>query len=135
MVNARVWIGGAQEFSLNHASPAEPAAQADAPNSIAVLCWRGLGAPLSGIPLSGREHTVHAYTPKQGQYLAFIYYFTKIHKKAPSEADIQRYFNVTPPTVHQMILSLERQWFIERTPGQARSIRLLLGREDLPDLE
>ena len=76
-----------------------------------------------------------AYTPKQGQYLAFIYYFTKIHKKAPSEADIQRYFNVTPPTVHQMILSLERQRFIERTPGQARSIRLLLGSEDLPDLE
>ncbi|MGH8674682.1 MAG: LexA family protein [Burkholderiales bacterium] len=78
---------------------------------------------------------MHAYTPKQGQYLAFIHYFTKIHKKVPSEADIQRYFNVTPPTVHQMILNLEKQRFIERTPGQARSIRLLLGREDLPDLE
>ena len=75
------------------------------------------------------------YTPKQGQYLAFIYYFTKIHKRAPAEADIQRYFDVTPPTVHQMILSLEKQRFIERTPGQARSIRLLLGREALPDLE
>lgn len=75
------------------------------------------------------------YTEKQGQYLAFIYYYTKIHGIAPAEADIQRYFRVSPPTVHQMILSLEKQRYIERTPGQARSIRLLLTREQLPDLD
>jgi Mn-dependent DtxR family transcriptional regulator len=44
------------------------------------------------------------YTEKQGQYLAFIYYYTKINRRPPAEADIQRYFAVTPPTVHQMIL-------------------------------
>ncbi|MGH2362861.1 MAG: LexA family protein [bacterium] len=78
---------------------------------------------------------MHRYTEKQGQYLAFIYYYTKLHRRAPSEADIQDYFKVSPPTVHQMILSLEKQGCIERTPGQARSIRLLLTREELPDLD
>ncbi len=76
-----------------------------------------------------------SYTPKQGQYLAFIFYYIKLHGRAPSEAEMQRYFNVSPPTVHQMIVNLEKQRYIERTPGQARSIRLLLTREQLPDLD
>jgi hypothetical protein len=42
------------------------------------------------------------YTQKQGQYLAFIHYYTKINRRAPAEADIQYFFNVTPPTVHQL---------------------------------
>jgi repressor LexA len=75
------------------------------------------------------------YTAKQGQYLAFIYYFTKIHGEPPSEAEMQRYFRVTPPSVHQMVLSLESKGLIARTPGKARSIRLLVDRADLPDLE
>lgn len=78
---------------------------------------------------------VQRYTPKQGQYLAFLFYYTKLHGRAPSEADMQSYFKVSPPTVHQMILSLEKQRCVERTPGQARSIRLLLTREQLPDLD
>lgn len=78
---------------------------------------------------------MQSYTTKQGQYLAFIYYYTKLHRQAPSEADIQGYFNVTPPTVHQMIVTLDKQGFIERTPGQGRSIRLLLTRAQLPDLD
>lgn len=75
------------------------------------------------------------YTHKQGQYLAFIYYYTKIHAAAPAEADIQRYFKVSPPAVHQMIKSLEKQGLIEKVPGQPRTIRVLLSREELPDLE
>jgi len=74
------------------------------------------------------------YTDKQGQYLAFIYYYGKIHGQAPAEADIQQYFRVSPPSVHQMVLTLEARGLIERTPGQARSIRLLIPPEDLPDL-
>ena len=74
------------------------------------------------------------YTAKQGQYLAFIYYYTKIHARAPSEAEMQSYFRVSPPSVHQMVLSLEKLGFIERTPGQGRSLKLLLPRELLPDL-
>jgi DNA-binding MarR family transcriptional regulator len=81
------------------------------------------------------ERCMPHYTEKQGQYLAFIYYYTKIHGRPPSEAELQSYFGVTPPTVHQMVLSLERSRLIERTAGQARSIRLLLLRHELPDLE
>ena len=78
---------------------------------------------------------VMKYTAKQGQYLAFIYYYTKIHRRAPAESDLQEYFRVSPPSVHQMILNLEKEGFIERVPGQGRSIQLLLRRDQLPDLE
>jgi len=74
------------------------------------------------------------YTAKQGQYLAFIYYYTKIHGRSPSQADMQGYFRVSPPAVHQMVLSLEKLGFIKRTPGQGRALELLLRRDELPDL-
>ena len=75
-----------------------------------------------------------AYSARQGQYLAFIFYYTKIHRQSPAEADLQRYFQVPPPAVHQMILCLEKSGLIERTAGQSRSRKLLLPREQLPDL-
>lgn len=75
------------------------------------------------------------YTSKQGQYLAFIYYYSKIHGQPPAEADLQRYFKVTAPTVHQMVLGLEKRALIGRVPGQPRSVRVLLSPEELPDLE
>jgi repressor LexA len=75
------------------------------------------------------------FTAKQGQYLAYIYYYTKIHGRPPAEADLQRFFRVTPPVVHQMIKTLAARGFIHREPGTARSIRLRLTRAQLPDLE
>ena len=75
------------------------------------------------------------YTQKQGQYLAFIYYYTKLNRSSPAEADMQRYFGVSAPSVHQMVVTLEKHGFISRTPGQGRSIVLLLKREELPELE
>ncbi len=74
------------------------------------------------------------FTKRQGQYLAFIYNYSKIHGRAPAESDLQRYFQTTPPAVHQMIKTLELSGFIERTPGQARSIRLVVRPEHLPTL-
>ena len=74
-------------------------------------------------------------TPKQGQYLAFIYYYTKLHGQSPAEADIQRYFRVSPPTVHNMVVTLDERGFISREPGRGRSIRLLLDRDAIPDLD
>jgi repressor LexA len=67
--------------------------------------------------------------------LAFIYYYTKIHGQPPAEADMRRYFSTSPPSVHQMVLTLEQASLIARPPGAARSIRLLLDRSALPDLE
>ncbi len=76
-----------------------------------------------------------SFTAKQGQYLAFIYNYTKIHNQAPAESDLERYFRVSPPSIHEMIKTLERNGLIEKTPGQARSIRLLVRPEHLPRLE
>jgi repressor LexA len=74
------------------------------------------------------------FTAKQGQYLAFIHWYTKLHRTPPAEADFQRYFKVTPPAVHTMVLILERQGLVGRTPGQARSIRLKVPAAEIPDL-
>ena len=76
-----------------------------------------------------------SFTAKQGQYLAFIYSYIKIHRQAPAESDLERYFRVSPPSIHDMIKTLERNGLIERTPGQSRSIRLLVRPEHLPKLE
>jgi hypothetical protein len=75
------------------------------------------------------------FTAKQGQYLAFIYNYTKIHRQAPAESDLERHFGVSPPAVHDMIKTLERNGLIERTPGQSRSIRLCVQPEHLPRLK
>ena len=75
------------------------------------------------------------YTKKQGQYLAFIHYYTKLNRQPPSEVDMQLYFGVTPPTVHQMVLKLHERGFITREPGKPRTIKVLLPPDELPDLE
>jgi DNA-binding MarR family transcriptional regulator len=61
--------------------------------------------------------------------------YTKVHGVPPAEADLQRYFRVTPPTVHQMVLTLERRGLITRAAGQARSIGMVLPPDQLPPLE
>lgn len=48
---------------------------------------------------------------------------------------MQRYFRVTPPTVHQMVMNLDRKGLIERIPGQPRSIRVLVSPDGLPALK
>lgn len=75
------------------------------------------------------------YTALQGQYLAFIYAYSTLHRQPPAEADMQAFFRVTAPSVHQMILQLERLGLIRRTPRAARSIQLLVDPAALPLLE
>jgi DNA-binding MarR family transcriptional regulator len=75
------------------------------------------------------------FTKLQGQYLAFIVAYTKLNRRAPAEADLQRYFAVTPPSMHGMIVTLERRGFIRRTPGQARSIEVLVALDLVPSLD
>ena len=75
-----------------------------------------------------------AYTERQGQFLAYLHQYSILNGCAASEADMQRFFQVTPPTVHQMVLTLERRGFIRRVPGQARSITLIIPPESLPPL-
>ena len=75
------------------------------------------------------------YTRKRGQYLAFIHYYSKIHGYPPAEADMEQYFKVTPPSVHQMVVTLDQRGLIARVPGQPRTIRVLVPLAELPDLE
>jgi DNA-binding MarR family transcriptional regulator len=74
------------------------------------------------------------FTPRQGQYLAFIHAHTLVNGRPPAEADMMRFFRVTPPSVHQMVLSLEKARLISRQPGVPRSIAVLLERSALPEL-
>lgn len=80
------------------------------------------------------SNTEISFSEKQGQYLAFIFYYTKINRIPPAQIDFQRYFSVTPPTVHQMILQLEKKGLINRVPGKARSLTISIPDEMLPKL-
>ena len=84
---------------------------------------------------SNRSVEPPAFTPKQGQYLAYLERYTRQTGRPLSEAEIQACFGVSPPSLHQMILTLERKGWISRTPGQARSIRVLVPPDSLPAQE
>lgn len=76
-----------------------------------------------------------AWTGRQGQFLAYIHAYSVLNGCAPAEADMREFFQITPPSVHAMVLTLERQGLIRRVPGQARSITLAVGPETLPPLQ
>jgi DNA-binding MarR family transcriptional regulator len=71
-------------------------------------------------------------TDKQGQDLAFIHTYALVNGKPPAEADMQRFFGVTPPTVHRMVVELEERGLIRRLPRQSRSIEVTLDPTELP---
>jgi Mn-dependent DtxR family transcriptional regulator len=75
------------------------------------------------------------FTKLQGQYLAFIHSYTIIHGVPPAESDLQEFFGVTPPSVHDMILRLHSAGLLARLPGEARSLRVQLREDEIPRLE
>ena len=85
-------------------------------------------------PEPGHASSKPRFTQKQGQYLAFIHAYTLVLGRPPAEADLRRHFRVTPPSVHQMLITLEREGLIRRQPGIARSIQLLIDPSTLPPL-
>lgn len=74
------------------------------------------------------------YTATQGQYLAFIHLYTRLHRRPPAESDIQAYFRVSPPVVHDTLKALVRKGLIRRTRAP-RSIEVLLRPHEIPELE
>ena len=84
---------------------------------------------------TARPTSPNRFTEKQGHYLAFIYVYSRMFRQPPAEADMQRHFRVTPPSVHHMVLTLERAGLIRRQPGAARSIEVLVKPQDLPIFE
>ena len=75
------------------------------------------------------------FTARQGQFLAFIHLYRKLHKRGPAETDLVKFFRVTPPSVHSMIVKLEELGLLEREPGVPRSARLLIPESEIPPLE
>jgi len=65
-----------------------------------------------------------SFTPKP-----FIYAYTRLHRRPPAEADMQQCFQISPPSVHQMVLTLELAGFIRRQPGVARNVEILVDPE------
>lgn len=76
-----------------------------------------------------------SFTSKQGQYLTFIHLYSKLNRRPPAEADMQRYFGTSAPTVHSMVVRLEEQGLISRERGKSRTIQLLIDPKVLPELE
>ncbi|MCL1123667.1 LexA family protein [Shewanella surugensis] len=85
--------------------------------------------------MSNYEQQKFSFTDKQGQYLAFIYQYTKLNGIPPAHTDLQKYFEVTPPSVNQMINTLEKKGLISKKPRKARSLSLLFPSEQLPVLK
>ena len=75
------------------------------------------------------------FTYKQGQYLAFIYFYQKLNKQSPAFLDFEKYFKTSPASVNGMIKKLEEKGFITKEKGKSRSIELLVRKEELPELE
>ena len=91
---------------------------------------------MSGVNVDQPQNFMNpAHTERQGQFLAYIHQYSIVNGCAPAEADMQRFFQITPPSVHSMVLTLERRGLIRRVPGQARSITLIVSPESLPPLK
>lgn len=71
-------------------------------------------------------------TPTQGRYLAYIRAYRAGFGVSPAESEIAKALNVSPPSVNQMMKSLEKKGFIRRRPGIARSIEILVADDAIP---
>jgi len=81
---------------------------------------------------AARRSSGQGFTEKQGQYLAFIHAYSRMFRRPPAEADMQRHFRVSPPSVHQMVLTIERAGFIDANPASPEASSYLLPRKICP---
>jgi len=97
---------------------------------IGQLHGKGVERAANSLPMTAAP----PFTERQGQYLAYIHMYTRVCGRPPAERDLERYFRVSAPAVHQMLVTLERLGLIARTARAARSVRVLLEPEQLPVL-
>ncbi|MFW6114554.1 MAG: IS1096 element passenger TnpR family protein [bacterium] len=72
------------------------------------------------------------FTPKQGQYLAFIHAYIEGFGFSPAESEIAKAMKVSPPSVNQMMKTLESKSLIRRQAGVPRSIEVLVPPDVIP---
>ena len=75
------------------------------------------------------------FTRRQGEYLAFLHHYRLLNKRPAAERDVARFFEVSAPSAHQMVVTLEHNGLIRRTPGVGRSIKVLVDPRLLPPLQ
>jgi hypothetical protein len=75
------------------------------------------------------------FTHRQGQFLAFVHLYRRLHRQGPAELDIVQFFRVTPPSVHGMVVKLEQLGLVTREPGVPRSVRVAIPEGEIPALE
>ncbi len=71
-------------------------------------------------------------TPTQGRYLAYIRTYSDGFGLPPAESEIAEAMGVSPPSVNQMMKTLERNGLIRREPGVPRSIEILVAGDAIP---
>jgi len=71
-------------------------------------------------------------TPTQGRYLAYIHAYKESFGLPPAESEIADAIGVSPPSVNQMMKTLERKRLIRRQPGVPRSIEILVAPDAIP---
>lgn len=73
------------------------------------------------------------FTPTQGKYLSYILAYTEGFGLPPAESEIAQALGVSPPSVNQMMKTLEKKSLICREPGVARSIEILVDPDSIPE--
>lgn len=93
---------------------------------IVEACSEGILAHIeSARPIAAQDGSPRP-TKRQLEYLAFISKYIHRFGRAPAEADIERHFLVSAPSVNQMMQMLERRGFITRQAGVPRSTRICI---------
>jgi hypothetical protein len=72
------------------------------------------------------------FTPTQGRYLAFIQAYINSHGYPPAESEIATAMCVAPPSVNQMVKTMEKKGLLLRQPGQPRALRILIPASEIP---
>jgi hypothetical protein len=116
------WI---EEFDLDTESIVAPAA-------------KKRKEPMSSHPPKTRSKAKQngpTFTHRQGQFLAFIHHYWKLHRQGPAELDMVQFFRVTPPSVHGMVVKLAELGLVTKEPRVARSVRVAIPEDEIPPLE
>ena len=143
MADARALLDNAhqqlQAITQNQAIMAEIPIEAEAAIESATEAMAQAVRRLESTGSEGAPSTPPAGRPtrQQGQFLGFIreYMMRNQAGVAPSQADLQRFFNLTAPSVNSMLVRLEKLGFIRRIPGKARSIELVIDPGLIPPLD
>lgn len=71
----------------------------------------------------------------QGQLVAYVCWYTKVHRVPPSENESAEFLGVRGPSAHRTIVLLDARGVLSRRPGEPRTLKVLLPRDEIPDLE